>query len=110
MFTTHLINANDPRRRLSMKAKMLFSHEALITKVSEEVRDLAAFLGIPCEVNNDDDHIYIKHSTPPLELSSFYLRRSSDVMVSTKVFCEILMDIKSGLTVLEAYKKQGYTF
>ena len=93
-----------------MKAKMLFSHEALITKVSEEVRDLAAFLEIPCEVNNADDHIYIKHSTPPLELSSFYLRRSSDVEVSTKVFCEILMDIKSGLTVLEAYKKQGYTF
>ena len=93
-----------------MKAKMLFSHEALITNVSEEVRDLAAFLGIPCEVNNVDDHIYIKHSTPPLELSSFYLRRSSDVELSTKVFCEILMDIKSGLTVLEAYKKQGYTF
>ena len=85
-------------------------HESLVTEVSGEVADLASILGIPYEINNDHDHIYIKFDCLPLELTSFYLRRNSDVEVSPKVFCEILMDIKGGLTVLEAYEKQGYTF
>lgn len=85
-------------------------HESLITEVSGEVLDFAAFLEIPYNIQSEDDHIYIKEANAPLQLSSFYLRRISDVMVSPKVFCEILMDIKGGLTVLEAYEKQGYTF
>ena len=93
-----------------MELIQLPSHEELVTEISGEVADLASILGIPYEIHNDHDHIYIKFDCLPLELTSFYLRRSSDVMVSTKVFCEILMDIKGGLTVLEAYKKQGYTF
>ena len=85
-------------------------HESLVTEVSGEVADFATFLEIPYNIQSEDDHIYIKYDCLPIELSSFYLRRSSDVEVSTKVFCEILMDIKGGLTVLEAYNKQGYTF
>lgn len=85
-------------------------HESLVTEVSDEVADFAAFLDIPYNIQSTDDHIYIREASPPLELTSFYLRRDSDVMVSPKVFCEILMDIKGGLTVLEAYEKQGYTF
>ena len=88
----------------------LSSHEALVTEISSEVADFASILDIPHEINNDHDHIYIKFDYLPLELTSFYLRRNSDVEVSTKVFCEILMDIKGGLTVLEAFQKQGYTF
>ena len=93
-----------------MELIKLALHELLITEVSGEVVDLASFLGIPHDIRSKDDHIYIKYDCLPVELTSFYLRRSNDVMVSTKVFCEILMDIKGGLTVLEAYNKQGYTF
>ena len=88
----------------------LVLHESLVTEVSGEVADFASILEIPYNIQSEDDHIYIREASPPLALNSFYLRRDSDVMVSTKVFCEILMDIKGGLTVLEAYEKQGYTF
>lgn len=93
-----------------MELIKLTLHESLVTEVSGEVADFAAFLDIPYNIHSEDDHIYIKEASLPIELTSFYLRRNSDVMVSTKVFCEILMDIKGGLTVLEAYEKQGYTY
>ena len=93
-----------------MELKRLALHESLVTEVSGEVCDLAAFLEIPFNIQSTHDHIYIKEASLPLQLESFYIRRTTDVMVSPKVFCEILMDIKGGLTVLEAYNKQGYTF
>lgn len=88
----------------------LVTHQVLVTKISSEVIDLALFLEIPHGIEEVDDHIYIVDDTLPLALNSFHLRRGNDVMVSSKVFCEILMDIVGGLTVLEAYNKQGYTF
>ena len=94
-----------------MELIKLASRESLVTKVSGEVVDFAAFLDIPYSIQSEDDHIYIiKENTLPIELTSFHFRRNSDVEVSPEVFCEILMDIKGGLTVLEAYNKQGYTF
>ena len=93
-----------------MELIKLYLHESLVTEVSGEVTDFAAFLDIPYSVRSVHDHIYIKEDFLPVELASFYLRRDSDVMVSSKVFCEILMDIMGGLTVREAYNKQGYTF
>lgn len=93
-----------------MKLLELVSEQALITEISTEVIDLANFLEIPHEIEKSDDHIYIKEPDLPLSLSSFFIRRDSDVMVSPKIFCEILMDIKSGMSVLEAYNKHGYTF
>ena len=85
----------------------LHTHESLITHISDEVYNLACLLDIPTDIKHDDDHIYI---TLELNVESFPTRRTSDVMVSPKVFCEILMDIEAGLSVREAYKKQGYTF
>ena len=93
-----------------MELIKLSLHESLVTEVSGEVTDFAAFLDIPYDIQSGDDHIYIKKASLPLELASFPFRRDSDVMVSPKVFCEILMDIVGGLTVREAYNKQGYTF
>ena len=93
-----------------MELIKLALHESLVTEVSGEVTDFAAFLDIHYDIQSEDDHIYIKEASLPVELTSFHIRRNSDVMVSPKVFCEILMDIKGGLTVLEAYNKQGYTF
>ena len=88
----------------------LYSHEALITTISDEISDLADFLGIPTNIDRDDDHIYINNFFTNLSLNTFDNRRTRDVMVSPKVFCEILIDIKSGMSVREAYEKQGYTF
>ena len=34
----------------------------------------------------------------------------SDVEVSSKVFSEIIMDIASGMSVITAFEKQGYTY
>lgn len=93
-----------------MELTRLISQDSLITEVSGEVIDFAEFLNIPHDINVDDDHIYIKNTFLPLEISSFYTRRKYDVVLSSKEFCEVLMDIVSGLTVLEAYKKNGYTF
>ena len=88
----------------------LRTYEALITHVSDEVYNLAYLLDIPTNIKHDDDHIYITESKSVLRIESFPIRRTSDVMVSSEVFCEILIDIKGGMSVLEAFNKQGYTF
>ena len=93
-----------------MELIKLYSRENLITAISDEVADFAAFLDIPTNINRGDDHIYIKNPFTTLTLGSYDNRYASDVMVSTKVFCEILMDIKAGMSLREAYNKQGYTF
>lgn len=88
----------------------LYSHQALITKPSVELLDLAAILDIPVDVNLEDDHVFIADSEKDLAIISFIIRRDSDVCIATKDFCELLMDIKGGMTALEAFNKQGYTF
>lgn len=93
-----------------MELIKLYSHEGLITAISTEVYDLACLLDIPTNINHEHDHIYIKEPFKDLRLESYRNRRVSDVMVSSKVFCEVLMDIKAGISAREAYNKQGYTF
>ena len=88
----------------------LYSHQALITSPSLELIDLAVFLDIPVDIDFEDDHVYIVDSVKDLTISSFFVRRGADVCIATKEFCELLMDIKGGMTVLEAFNKQGYTF
>ena len=93
-----------------MKLIRLFSHQALITEISDELLNLASFLDIPADINLEDDHVFIADKVGALSLGSFYVRRESDVLISNKTYSEILMDITSGMTVLEAYNKHGYTF
>ena len=88
----------------------LYTHEALVTHVSDEVYNLACLLDIPTDISHNDDHIYIKESKSVLSIVSHPIRCTRDVMVSSEVFCELLMDIKGGMSVLEAFNKQGYTF
>ena len=88
----------------------LYTHEALITHISDEVYNLACLLDIPTDIAHTHDHIYIKEFKSILSIESYPVRRGSDVMVSSEVFCEVLMDIKAGMSVLEAFNKQGYTF
>ena len=93
-----------------MKYIRLTSHQSLITETSDELLTLASFLEIPADINLEDDHIFIIDKVGALSLGSFFVRRDSDVLISNKTYSEILIDIASGMTVLEAYNKHGYTF
>ena len=93
-----------------MELIRLFSHQSLITETSAELLTLALFLGIPADISLEDDHIYIVGNVGELSLGSFFMRRESDVLIPNKTYSEILIDIRSGMTVLEAYNKHGYTF
>ena len=88
----------------------LTSHQSLITEISDELFILASFLGIPADIDLEDDHIFIVDKVGALSLGSFHVRRDTDVLISNKTYSEILIDITSGMTVLEAYNKHGYTF
>lgn len=94
-----------------MELTHLFSHQSLITETSNELLTLASFLGIPADdVDLEDDHIFIIDKVGALSLGSFLWRRDSDILISNKTYSEILLDITSGMSVLEAYNKHGYTF
>ena len=93
-----------------MELTCLFSHQSLITETSDELINLALFLEIPTDIFLEDDHIYIIDKVGALSLESFHARRESDVLIPNKTYSELLIDITSGMTVLEAYNKHGYTF
>ena len=93
-----------------MELTQLFSHQSLITEPSDELITLASFLEIPADIFLEDDHVYIVDKVGALSLGSFVTRRESDVLIPNETYSEILIDITSGMTVLEAYTKHGYTF
>ena len=93
-----------------MKYIRLTSHQSLITEISDELLNLASFLEIPAGIDPEDDHIFIADKLGALSLCSFHARRDTDVLISNEAYSEILIDIRSGMTVLEAYNKHGYTF
>lgn len=93
-----------------MKYIRLISHQSLITETSDELVNLASFLEIPADINLEDDHIFITDKVGALSLGSFFVRRESDVAIPNKTYSDLLIDITSGMTVLEAYNKHGYTF
>ena len=88
----------------------LFSHQSLITETSDELINLAAFLEIPADIDLEDDHIYILDKVGALSLGSFHARRESDILIPNEIYSDLLIDITSGMTILEAYNKHGYTF
>ena len=88
----------------------LLTHTALITEISDELVTFAEFLDIPADIDMQDDHVFISGDEEEFSLASFHFRRDSDVLIPTEVFCGLLMDIKAGMSILEAYIKQGYTF
>ena len=93
-----------------MELKHLPSHQSLIAEISEELVTYAAFLDIPAYIDIQHDHVFISDKEGDLTLASFIFRGDSDVLIPTEVFCELLIDITAGMTILEAYIKQGYTF
>ena len=93
-----------------MELIRLFSHQSFITDISDELLTLASLLEIPAGIDLEDDHIYIADKVGALSLGSFFMRRDSDILIPNETYSEILMDITSGMTILEAYNKHGYTF
>lgn len=93
-----------------MELTHLFSHQSLITEISDELLNLASFLEIPADIDLEEDHIYIVDKVGALSISSFHVRRESDVVISNRAYSELLIDITAGMTILEAYNKHGYTF
>ncbi len=93
-----------------MELTHLFSYQSLITVTSDELVNLALFLGIPADIDLEDDHIFIIDKVGALSLGSFCVRRDTDVLISNKTYSELIIDITSGMTILEAYNKHGYTF
>lgn len=93
-----------------MKYIHLFSHQSLIAEISDELVNLASFLEIPADIDPEDDHIYIADKVGALSLGSFHMRKESDVLIPNKTYSDLLIDITSGMTILEAYNKHGYTF
>ena len=86
------------------------SHQSLITNPSDELLNLASFLEIPAGIDLEDDHIFIADKVGALSLGSFHARQDTDVVISNKAFSDLLIDITSGMAILEAYNKHGYTF
>ena len=93
-----------------MELIQLFSHQYLITEPSDDLINLASFLGIPADIHLEDDHVYIEDKVGAPSLGSFIVRRDNDILISNETYSELLIDITSGMTILEAYNKHGYTF
>ena len=93
-----------------MGLKRLPSQQSLITETSDELLNLASFLEIPADISLEDDHIFIIGKVGALSLGSFPVRRDTDVLIPNQTYSELIIDIVSGMTVLEAYNKHGYTF
>ena len=86
----------------------------LITPMDSSILTLAHLLNVelgkPFNTNVPYLFLVIDRETQSLlRISSDYLN-ASDIEVSSKVFSEIIMDIASGMSVITAFKKQGYTY
>ena len=93
-----------------MELTCLLTYQSLITEVSDELVTFAEFLDIPADIDMQEDHVFISDNEEEFSIASFDLRRDSDVLIPTEVFCELLMDIKAGMSIREVYNKHGYTF
>ena len=92
----------------------LDSPGCLTTSMDSSILTLAHLLhvelGKPFNTNAPYLFLVIDRETQSLlRISSDYLN-ASDIEVSSKTFSEIIMDIASGMAVITAFEKQGYTY
>ena len=97
-----------------MKLITLDSPAYLTTPMDSSILTLAHLLNVelgePFNTNVPYLFLVIDRETQSLlRISSDYLN-ASDIEVSSKTFSEIIMDIASGMAVITAFEKQGYTF
>ena len=92
----------------------LTSPTYLTTRMDNSILTLAHLLnvGIDTPFNTNVPYIFLvvdKETHRLLQISSDY-SADADVEVSSKIFSEIIMDIASGMTVITAFERQGYTY
>ena len=92
----------------------LDSPACLTTPMDNSILTLAHLLNVELgkPYNTNVPYIFLvidRETQSLLRISSDYAMEF-DVEVSSKVFSEIIMDIASGMAVITAFEKQGYTF
>ena len=97
-----------------MKLITLVSPEYLTTPMDSSILTLAHLLNVEIDTFSNPRNPYIflvvdQKTESLLEIASDYATES-DVEVSSKIFSEIIMDIASGMSVITAFEKQGYTY
>ena len=83
----------------------------VITPRNQEILDLAAMLSIGIEyIDSDDQYIYLQCRPTPsvyMAISSQLDVHENDVVISSEVFTEILIDVASGIPINDAMLKQN---
>ena len=92
----------------------LSSPRYLTTPMDSSILTLAHLLNVkfdtPFNTNVPDIFLAVDLNNESLiEIASDYAT-DADVEVSSKIFSEIIMDIASGMSVITAFERQGYTY
>ena len=95
-----------------MSLQLLSTPARLITDVDPVIINLCHQLGIASRwIDIEHDHMYLALADrPDMFLTSSAKRTPQDVYTTPDVFLNILLDIASGLSVITAFEKQGYTY
>ena len=96
-----------------MSLQLLSTPARLITDVDPVIINLCEQLGIEMHWNSlVHDHMFIAQASKPelLFLTTAPKRTPQDVYTTPDVFLNILLDIASGMSVITAFEKQGYTY
>ena len=86
----------------------------LTTPMDSSILTLAHLLNVELDTHFNTNVPYLflvvdRKTESLVEISSDYAMEL-DIGVSSKVFSEIIMDIASGMSVITAFEKQGYTY
>lgn len=94
-----------------MKMDKVLRCNQVVTPRNQEILDLAAMLSIGIEyIDSEGQYIYLDLlSTPSVQMviSSQLDVHENDVVISSEVFTEILIDVASGILVKDAMLKQN---
>ena len=96
-----------------MSLQLLSTPARLITDVDPVIINLCKQLGIKTFwIDFGHDHMFIAQARKLewLFLTTASKRRNEDVYTTPDVFLNILLDIASGLSVITAFERQGYTY
>ena len=82
----------------------------VVTSRNQQLLDLAALLSIDIEyIDSDGQYIYLELLSTPSQvaISSQLDIRENDVVISSEVFTEILIDVASGILIKDAMLKHN---
>ena len=94
-----------------MKMSKVQRCNQVVTPRNQEILDLAAMLSIGIEyIDSDGQYIYLELLPTPsvqMAISSQLDVHENDVVISSEVFTEILIDVASGILIKDAMLKQN---